>query len=215
MRRIAFAVGGLVAAVLVGGQFALPLLAERRIERQLRDTGEVRRVSVSAFPAVKLLFKRADRIEIEMGDARAGTGRLAKLLRDARGVGELDARVQQLRLGPLLMRDLRLAKDGPRLDGEAAVTDADLTAALPSQFAVRPVDTGDGQLVLEGNAGPFSARARLVAQDGAVVIAPEGLLGALGTLTVFRDRGIEVVSVGSEPRAGGFTLRAEGLLAGG
>ena len=66
--------------------------------------------------------------------------------------------------------------------------------------------------MLEGNAGPFSARARLVAQDGAVVIAPEGLLGALGTLTVFRDTGIEVISVGSQPREGGFTLSAGGLL---
>jgi len=213
MRRIAFGFGSLVVAVLVGGQLVFPRLAERRIERQLRDTGEVRRVSVSAFPAFKLLFKRADRIEIEMGDARAGTGRLAKLLRGARGVGELDVRVARLRLGPLLMRDLRLGKDQARLSGEAAVTDADLRAALPSQFAVRPVDSGDGQLVLEGNAGPFSARARLVAQDGAVVIAPEGLLGALGTLTVFRDSRIEVTSVGSRPREGGFTLQAGGLLA--
>lgn len=214
MRRAALALGGLVVAIFVGGQLALPRLAERRIERQLRDTGEVRRVSVSVFPAVKLLWRHADRVHIDIGDARAGTGRLVKLLREARGVGRLDARVARLRLGPLLLRDVRFAKHQALLNGEAAVTDADLTAALPSQFGVRPVDTGDGQLVLEGTAGPFAARARLVASDGAVVIAPEGLLGALGTLTVFRDARIEVTSVGSKPREGGFTLSASGRLAG-
>ncbi len=212
MRRILLAFSGVVVAALVGGQLVLPRLAERRIERQLRDTGEVRRVSVHAFPALKLLFKHADRVEIEMGDARAGTGRIAKLLKATSGVGELDARIAQLALGPLHLRDLRLRKAQARLSGQAVVTDADLRAALPSQFAVRPVDTGDGQLVLEAATGPFTVRARLTAADGAVVIAPEGLLGALGSLTVFRDKRVQVTSVGSRPRPGGFTLVAEGVL---
>ena len=38
-------------------------------------------MSVEAMPAVKLLFKRADRVEVEMAEATAGAGKLAKLLR--------------------------------------------------------------------------------------------------------------------------------------
>ncbi|MEA2480315.1 MAG: hypothetical protein QOJ07_2237, partial [Thermoleophilaceae bacterium] len=61
-------------------------------------------------------------------------------------------------------------------------------------------------------AGVFTARARLSARDGAVVIAPEGLLGGLGSLTVFKDRRVQVTEVGSKLGNGGFTLTAAGRL---
>src|SRR5215207_8029732 len=94
MVRAAFALLGLLVAALVGGQLALPRVAERRISSDLSKSGEVRRVSVEAVPALKLLFKRADRVEIDMAEVRAGsTGRLAQLLRRTRATDELDARV--------------------------------------------------------------------------------------------------------------------------
>jgi len=203
---------GLIAAALVGGQLALPRVAERRITHDLGSTGEVRRVSVEAVPAVKLLFKRADRVEVDMAEARAGTGRLAKLLRRTQGARELEARVDLVRLGPLELRGVALHKDHDRLRGEATVSEADLAAALPRQLAVRPVEDPAGELVLEGAVGAFAARARLSARDGALVIAPEGLLGALGSLTLFRDSRIRVDEVGSRPAADGFTLTAAGRL---
>jgi hypothetical protein len=55
-------------------------------------------------------------------------------------------------------------------------------------------------------------RARLTARDGALVVAPEGLLGGLGTLTVFRDSRVKVTQVGSRPGSDGFTLTAAGRL---
>jgi hypothetical protein len=216
MLRAALALLGLVVAAVVGAQLALPRLAERRIASELRATGEVEHVGVSAFPAVKLLWKRADRVEVRMSEARAGTGRLAKLLRDTRDTRELDARVELLQVGPLLLRDLRLRKQGERLEGEGSVTTADLAAALPSGLGVRPLATEDGQLVLEATAGLFGLRAafraRLLARDGAIVIAPDGLLAGIGSLTVFNDSRIQVTGVGSRSREDGFTLLAEGRL---
>jgi hypothetical protein len=44
------------------------------------------------------------------------------------------------------------------------------------------------------------------------VIAPEGLLGGLGSLTVFRDSRVQVTDVGSTPGGDGFTLTAAGRL---
>src|SRR5829696_3434493 len=131
MLRAALAFLALVIAALVGGQLVLPRMAERRITDDLAANGEVRRVSVEAFPAVKLLFKRADRVEIEMAEASAGTGRLAKLLRRTRGARRLEARVDLVRLGPLQLRGVALHKDHARLRGEASVSEADLAAALP------------------------------------------------------------------------------------
>jgi hypothetical protein len=211
--RAALAFLAVVVGVLVGGQLVLPRMAERRITRDLAATGEVRRVSVEAHPAVKLLFQRADRVEVDMAEARAGTGKLAKLLRRTSGARQLEARVGLVRVGPLQLRRVALHKDHDHLTGEATVTNGDLAAALPRQLAVRPVEDPAGELVLEAAAGPLAVRARLTARDGALVVAPEGLLGGLGTLTVFRDSRVKVTQVGSRPGSDGFTLTAAGRLA--
>ena len=149
-----------------------------------------------------------------MAEARAGTGPLAKLLRRTRGARELDARVDLVRVGPLQLHAVVLHKDDDHLRGEATVSDADLAAALPRQLGLRPVDDPAGELVLEASAGVFTARARLSARDGALVIAPEGLLGGLGSLTLFRDSRVQVTEVGSKPGDGGFTLTAAGRWTG-
>lgn len=213
MLRAVFALIGLLVAALVGGQLALPRVAERRITSQLSKSGDVRRVSVEAVPAVKLLFKRADRVEVDMAEVRAGnTGRLAQLLRRTRGTRELDARVDLIVLGPLRLHAAALRKRDDHLTGEATVSEEELTAALPSQLRLRPVEDAAGELVLEGAVGPISARARLTARDGALVVAPEGLLGSLGSLTVFRDSRVEVSEVSSRLGPDGFMLTASGRL---
>jgi hypothetical protein len=212
VRRVAAAIGVLVA-LLVVAQLVLPSVAERRLRDELADRGSVRSVAVSSFPAVELLFERADRVEVRMGESRLGIGDLGDQLERTRGVGELDARVDLLRLGPLLLRDLRLGKADGQLTGEAALTREDLANALPVDIGLEPVESGDGQLVLEATVGPVTARARLSARDGALVIAPDGLLGGFATLTVFEDPRVVVTGVGARPRPDGFTVTAEGHLA--
>jgi hypothetical protein len=214
MLRAAFALIGLAVAALVGGQLALPRVAERRISSDLEESGQVRRVSVEALPAVKLLFKRADRVEVEMAEVRASnTGRLVQLLRRTRATRELDARADLITLGPLRLHAAVLRKDHDDLEGQATVSERELAAALPPQLRVRPVEDAQGELVLEGAVGPIIARARLTARDGALVVAPEGLLGGFGALTVFKDSRVQVTEVGSRPGPDGFTLTAAGRLA--
>jgi hypothetical protein len=213
MVRAALASLGLAVAVLVGGQVALPRIAERRITSDLSHSGQVRRVSVEAVPAIKLLFRRADRVEVDMAEVRAGTtGKLVQLLRRSKGTTHLVARADLVTLGPLRLHAALLTKDHDRLSGRATVSESELTAALPSQLRVRPVAEPSGELVLEGAVGPIVARARLTARDGALVVAPEGLLGGLGSLTLFKDSRVEIADVGSRPAPGGFTLTADGRL---
>ena len=213
MLRAALALIGLAVAALVGGQLALPRVAERRITSDLAESGKVRRVEVEAVPALKLLFNRADRVEVEMDEVRAGTtGRLVELLRRTRATKELDARADLVTLGPLRLHAAMLTKNGDRLRGEATVSEAELAAALPSQLRLRPVEDPSGELVLEGSIGPISARARLTARDGALVVAPEGLFGGLGSLTLFKDSHVDVSEVGSRTGPDGFTLTAAGRL---
>lgn len=213
-RLIAAAVAVPVAAV-VAAQLVLPGIAEQRLRDDLSPSGEVRSVDISAFPAVKLLFGRADRVDVKMGDARAGSGRIAELVARTSRTGELRASADSVAIGPLLVRDVRLVKEAGRLSSEASITNADLTAALPA-VGLRPVSAGGGELVLEATAPLFgqtiAVRMRLSARDGALVIAPDGLLASIGSLTVFRDPRVQVTSVGARERADGFTVTAEGRL---
>jgi len=215
MLRAALALIGLAVAALVGGQLALPRMAERRITEDLSESGKVSRVEVEATPALKLLFDRADRVEVEMSEVRAGTtGRLVELLRRTRATKQLEARADLVTLGPLRLHAAVLTKDDDLLRGEASMSEAELAAALPRQLSVRPVEDAAGELVLEGAVGPITARARLSARDGALVIAPEGLFGGLGSLTLFKESSVQVTEVGSRTNADGFTLTATGRLTG-
>jgi hypothetical protein len=211
VKRLAAGLAVLVVA-LGASQWLLPRAAERQVRDELKSSGRVESVSVSAFPALKLLFGRADRVDVRMGETTAGTGKLADLLASTHRTGVLRATATSMNLGPLVLRDLRLRKDGARLSGEAAVTRADLADALPAPVGLRPVAAGGGELVLEADAGPIAVRARLSARDGALVIAPDGLLGGFASLTVFSDPRIRVSAVGARSRADGFTLTASGAL---
>jgi hypothetical protein len=217
MLRVALVLGLLVAAGLLAGQLLLPRIAARRLAEDLRHSGDVDYVRVWAIPALKLLFGRADAVEIGMSEARAGTGRIADLLDEARGTERLDARAARVRLGPLTARDLRVSKRGDDVRAQAAVSDADLAAALPPGTGLRPVQAGGGELVLEASAGVLgiraAVRARLSARDGALVIAPDGLLGAIGSLTLFADPRVQVTGVDARRAGSGFVLAAHGRLA--
>lgn len=217
VRRIAIAAAGVIVVVLAGSQLLLPGLAERRVRDDLRSAGQVKDVQVRAFPALKLLAGRADRVDVRIGESRAGTGRLSDLIADAEGVGELDARIEVLRLGALVLRDVRLEKEGDRLDGRATLTRDALRAALPAGLGFKPVAAGEGQLLFEATAGLFGVqariRARLSAQNGALVIAPEGIpFGGLATLTVFSDPRIVMTSVGATEGPEGYALTTQGRL---
>jgi hypothetical protein len=213
VRRLAFVVAALVL-VFVVAQLVLPRIAERYVRSEVRKNGGVvDSVDVSAFPAIKLVWRHADRITLRLRSAKLGVGDLADELERTHGVARLDATIAQMDLGPLRLRDIALHKRGASLEGQAAVTRQDLAAALPVDVGLKPVAADADGLVLEGSLGPVTARARLSATDGALRIAPEGLLGGLASLTVFQDPRVAVESVGARRRADGFTLTASGRLA--
>jgi hypothetical protein len=214
VRRIALGAVAGVALLLVVAQIVLPRIAERRLRASVQRHGaQVERVDVRAFPALKLLRGAADAVRVRIGSAAfTGAGDLAGELARTGNAGRVDASVARLRVGPLVMRDLELRERHGRLDGEASLTRSDLAAAIPVDVGLRPVDEGDGSLVLAATAGPVTVRARLSAEDGTLVIAPDGLLGAFAGLTVFDDPRVRVSGFGARTRPDGFTLTASGRL---
>ena len=218
---------GLAAALVIGigvvvlalFQLLAPPIAERRLRQRLERSGRVERVEISAFPAIELLWGDADRVVVRMRDSRPGTGGLADLLADTRATDDLDARVADLRVLTLDLRDVRLRKRGATLMGSATVTEPDLRAALPPGFDVRPVASGGGALVFQGTAdvlgSRLSARAAVVARDGRLLLAPDVPFGGLLTLTLFADPRVAITGVSARPGPGaGFTLAATGRVKG-
>jgi len=222
MRRALIVVAGILVIVLVAAQLFLPGVAERRLRSDLEANGSQVRVAVEAFPAVKLLFKRADRVEVELSDYRStGTGEatsLADMLARTKATDELDVHVRVLEDRRLRMQDVRLRKEGDALIAEVALRTADVDAALPARLRVTGSDA-DG-ITVAGATSVFGrdlrAQAQILADDeGRIVLRPSGFpLLSLVTVPVFSDHAIAVEAISARPIDEGFAVTARGRLRG-
>jgi hypothetical protein len=204
----------MVLAALVVAQLALPALAERKLRGELAQSGQVESVHIRAFPAVTLLWRHANSVEVRMREYTAGRDRLADLLANTRHAGHFDGRVSILRVGPLVMRDAVLRKSGTAITGEASITEADLRAALPPGLDVRPMVAEGGGLVFLGTlGGAVSARVDAVVSEGKLLLVPAVPFGEALTVTVFSDPRVLIEGVGATQRPDGFTLTGRARLA--
>jgi len=204
----------LVVVLLVVAQLLLPGIAARRLRDRLGRSGRVISVSVSAFPAIELLWHRAGTVDVRLASYRSGTPMgLGHVLDETADAGSVNATIDRLDTGLITLRNVTLRKRGDVLSGRATLTDADLRAALPAGLSVEPVASGDGELVLQGSALGLTADATLSAHDGALQIAPDvPFIGGLLTLTLFRDTRVDVEGVGASLVPGGYSMSARARL---
>ena len=79
-RGLAVAAVAVAAVLLVGvAQLVLPGVAEQRLRSSLARYGSVQRVHIESTPAIKLLWHRADRVEVAMASYRSEPGGHASL----------------------------------------------------------------------------------------------------------------------------------------
>jgi hypothetical protein len=215
-RIVVLAVVGVVLLILVVAQLVLPGVAAQELRNNLEQSGTVLEVKVSSFPAVKLLWHRADSVVVRMGRYRAPVSRLGQTLGGAGDAASLDASVQQLDLGPITLRDATLRKRGSDLVGSATVAEADLRSAVSFLQNVEPIASGNGSLTLRGKASILgltaTVDATVTAQDGALVVAPNVPFGGIATLTLFNDPHIRVQSVSATNVTGGFRVTADATV---
>ncbi len=217
MRRlIALALAGVVLALLVVGQLLLPGVAAQELRDDLEQSGTVLEVKVTAFPAIKLLWHKADTVVVRMGRYRSGASQLGDTLGRAVEAGSLTASAQELDVGPLTLRNATLRKRGSELTGAATVTEADLRSAVFFLDNVQPVASENGRLTLRGTASflglTATVDATVAAQNGALVVAPDVPFGGIATLTLFDDPHVQVQSVSAANVQGGFRVSAEGKV---
>ena len=130
--RRAWIAAAVLITLVVAAQIALPRLAENRIADRLTAGGGEADVSVSAFPAPRLLFGDGDTLDV------SGTGLALELAsQDANaferldGFGKVAIDVSRSTAGPFGISDFALTRDGAapyHLVARASTTPRDLIA---------------------------------------------------------------------------------------
>jgi hypothetical protein len=215
---IAIGVAAAVLLVLGLAQLILPGIAADVLRDRLSKNGKVLEVSVSAFPAIELLWHNADKVVVRMATYRSTTPHLSSLLNQAGEVGTLDASATLFTTGLLTLHNATLHKRGNVLTASATVTQSDLRAAIPFLDSVTPVASGNGQLTLRGTATipllgiPASVDATVATSNGRLVVAPDVPFGGLATITLFNNPHVRVQGVAATVTPGGFTVTAVARL---
>jgi hypothetical protein len=196
-----FLAGGLVL-ILVLAQVFLPGIAANQIKGRVARYGTVQSVSVSAWPAVKLLWGSVDSVTVRARSLKVSLAQTAKLLWEARGVSDMKLTASSAQAGSSLrLSDLSFSKRGKGLTLQARLTDADMRAALPEGFGVQLLGSEGGKVEIRASGGVFGVGAAVdavaSASDGKLVAQPQGfLLGGL-QLTLFSEPHIYVEGVGA------------------
>ncbi len=211
MRRLAGLATLLVLVGLLGAaQLVLPGLAADHLRDQLARDGRVLGVEVSAFPAIELLWHRADRVVIRMADYRASGTQLSSAVGQVADTDSLDASAVTVTAGLLNLHDARLRKRGDALSGSAEVDEADLRRAIPFLDSVQAVPGPVGTLTLQGTASLLgvsaTAQATVAASGGRILLTPRVPFGALATLTLFANPKLRIDAVAAQPSVAGFAV---------
>jgi len=203
--RVVLAVAVALVAVLVLAQLILPGIAARRISARIARYGHVDAVSVSAWPALKLLWGQADTVSVKAGALALTPAQASALLWESRGVSRMRLSASSVRLGPLELEGVSLQKRGGQLAGAATTSAAQAAAALPAGVSATLIASREGAVEVQATGGLFgvsaSVRARAEAREGDLIAHPVGFLIEGFQLTLFADPHVHIESVGASVRS--------------
>jgi hypothetical protein len=211
--------GGVLAAivlVVVLMQIFLPKIAAGTISSKLRRYGRVQSVSVSAWPALELLWGDADSVSVRALSFSASPAQAANLVWEGRGAGKIDMTAASGKVGPLALTDVKFTKRGSSLDAQALASEAAVGSALPSGVSVGLLGSQAGSVQVRASGGLFGLSASLDAiaepQQGRLVVRPLGLFAGL-QLTLFSNPHVYVQGVAASPaHTGGYLLQMDARL---
>ena len=214
--RIAALVAAVLLVLLLVAQIVLPRVAASRISSRIGRYGHVEHVSVSAFPAIELLWGDADSVHVEAGSLSLAPGQAASLLHEGRGADDIDISAAAVRVGSLAVTDAVLRKRGAQLSAHAHATQAAVRAALGPGVSVRLLSSEGGRVRVAATGSLFGVGATVAAvaesEDGKLVVHPEGLLLEGFRLTLFHDSHVHVIGVAARQDASGYVLGMTALL---
>jgi hypothetical protein len=208
---------GGVVLVLGLAQVILPRIAASRVSSRVARYGSVQSVSVTAWPAIELLWGDAHAVRIRAKSLALSPTQVAKLLWEARGATSVDIEAEALQLGSLHLHEASLRKRGSSLSAAALLGEADVAAALPDGVGIELLGSEGGQVKVRASGGLFglsaSVDALALASAGKLIAHPQGFLLDGLRLTLFADRHVYVTGVGAsivsaQPRLYRLTITA-------
>jgi hypothetical protein len=219
--RIAIGAAVAIVLLLALAQLLLPRIAAGIVSSRVGRYGRVLSVSVSASPAIELLWRDADSVTVKAGALSLSPQQAAKLVWEGRGADRISFSARSARLGPLRLTDVSMQKRGSVLSAQGSASAADVRAALPQGLSVALVRSEGAGVVVRASGGLFGVGASVTAlarpKEGKLVVRPQGsLFGAL-QLTLFADphvyvQGIAASAELSSPGARSYRLHLAARL---
>ena len=203
---------GVLALALVLAQLLLPGIAAKRVSSRLARYGTVVSVSVSAWPAVELLWGSADSVDVHAAHLHVTPAQTAALLWEARGIDRLTLTATSVREGPLRLSGVSFEKHGDQLAGQGHMSEAAIQAALPAGMRLQLLSSERGQVKVRASGqvsvgGLFGAGVSVdvlgLASAGQLIARPLGpTFGGLH-LTLFSSPHVQVQAVAASRQPSG------------
>lgn len=212
--RIGLALVGALVFVLLLAQVLLPPIAAKVMRDRVGRYGTVKSASISAWPAIELLWGKADSARVSAGTLTGTPSQLLSQLWEARGVDEATLSAEHAIVSvsgfphSLTLDDLHTFKQGSAVHTSVTLTQQALEEALPSGLSIQPLGGGGaGQVELRASGTLFGVQASILALvrplDGSVVAEPQGLpFASLASVTLFSDPHLKVRSLAVAPVPG-------------
>jgi hypothetical protein len=170
-----------MAGLLAASQLVIPPVVEHQLERRLTEAGGSADVSVSAFPAARLLFDDGERISVagsglDLGLAEPGGDVFDRL----DGFERVDVALRDFHAGPFAVSSFELAREG----GSAPyrlVSRGDTTPVALARYGADRLGVPGGPLLglvtqraLGDRPIPVALDMELISENGRVVVASGG-----------------------------------------
>jgi hypothetical protein len=151
--RIALGTAAAVVAALGLAQLLLPGLAAQGVRDELDRYGVVKSATVSAFPAIELLWGCGQSASVSAENLDMGFSQAGELLWKARQVKRIDMIAESMRLGSITMHSVRTEKRGTALYIQGTAGPADFSRAAPGGMEVLSLESVPGgvQARVSGN----------------------------------------------------------------
>jgi hypothetical protein len=185
MRRIAGVTLGSLVVLLLASQLVLPPIAERRTADRLERHGGSADVSLSAFPALRLLFGDGDSLEVKGRNLQVDPGHGRDALDRLDGFDDVRVRLEDLETGPLHVSSFELLRDKGQSDYRARIKGTTSAREVASFLGSRAGgalggllgDLAAGSLLGGSTEVPLDFRARVHSDGGEVNVS-----GATGSV---------------------------------
>lgn len=189
-----------VAAFAVSFQLLAPRLAARRVETSLLESGGEASVTIRALPAVRLLWREGDRIEVRGRRITVGMSREGGGLSVLDGFDEVDIALSEFTTGPFEVIEFKLTRRGPgtyTMRSEALTSGGALLGYGGEQVGygvsllgtvARQAPLGDRQIpiAVEVELASESEGLRIVSGGGTVAGYPAGPIASMIAAAVAR-----------------------------